>query len=93
MIVLVEATALEGDTDGAEHLGDVFLRAGSTARAFRGRVIGKGLDLLELFSTLLAAVLVGRHVFSGRYQRATESIGPYPLNNNLCCCVPISAVT
>ena len=62
MIVLVEAVALEADTDGAEDLRDVLLQAGTAARALRGRVIGEGLDLLEFLAAVAASVLVRRRV-------------------------------
>ena len=63
MVVLVETATLEGDANGTEHFRDVLLRAGSAARALWGRVIGEGLNLLELFSALLAAILIRRHLF------------------------------
>ena len=87
MIVLVEAASLKGDANRSEHLGDVFLRASAATWALRGRVVGEGLDLLKLFSALLATVLICRHfrssVRSGRHPNSDESIGPYSPNDNL----------
>lgn len=61
MVVLVEARALECDPDLAEDLRDVLLRACAAVRALRNRIVGEGLDLLELIAALLAPVLIGRH--------------------------------
>ena len=62
MVVLVETASLEGDPDAAEYLGHVLLRTGATAWTFGCGVIGEGLFFLELFTTLLASVLVSRHL-------------------------------
>ena len=62
MVVLVEAAALERDPDSAKYLAHVFLRTRATSRAFGDGVVREGLDLLELFTALLASVLVSRHL-------------------------------
>lgn len=62
MVVLVETASLKGDPDAAEYLGHVLLGTGATAWAFGCGVVREGLFFLELFSTLLASVLVSRHL-------------------------------
>ena len=61
MVVLIEATALEADADLAKHLGHILLRPGSATGALWCGVIREGLDLVELFTALLATVLVRGH--------------------------------
>ena len=77
MVVLVEAIALEGDADLAEHLlhggaADVVLSLVSLG-AHGERIVGERLEELEHLAGAFTSVVVGRHGLGG-YPAVT--IGP-----------------